>query len=339
MIIEKILVVGPAWVGDMIMAQVLFKSIKHLSPDVTIDVLAPDWTRALLDRMPEVNEAIAMPVGHGQLLLSERYHIARTLAAKHYQQAIILPNSLKSALIPWFAKIPKRTGWKGEMRYGLLNDMRHLDKIALPLMIQRFAALAYPKDSPLPNKLPMPRLVVSAESQQAMLTKFSLTLDKPVLALCPGAEFGPAKKWPEMHYAAVAQYYIQQGWQIWLFGSVKDQQTTGRIAEACSAACVDLAGKTQLAEAIDLLSLATRVLTNDSGLMHIASAVGRPLAAVYGSTSPEFTPPLAHRSEIVRTGIQCSPCFKRECPLEHLDCLNKLEPQLVIEALERLPAR
>lgn len=331
---QKILIIGPSWVGDMVMAQSLFIALKQQYPQSQIDVLAPAWTRPLLVRMPEITEAIAMPVGHGSLQWGMRKQVARELRDKNYDQAILLPNSLKSALIPWLAKIPLRTGWKGEMRYGLLNDMRPLDKQRYPLMVERFTALAYPKNHDLPEP-PKPSLRVEPESVPALLEKFGLNLDKPVLVLCPGAEFGPAKRWPESHYAAVAEQKIADGWQVWIMGSGKDQPVAQVIVEQLSEPdCAHvLAGHTELADAVDLMAQANAVISNDSGLMHIAAALNRPLVAIYGSTSPGFTPPLSEQVAIVSIPVDCGPCFQRECPQGHLKCLNDLSPSLVLEAL------
>ncbi|MDP3364879.1 MAG: lipopolysaccharide heptosyltransferase II, partial [Pseudomonas sp.] len=196
----KILIVGPSWVGDMVMAQTLFQCLKQRHPECEIDVLAPDWSRPILERMPEVRAALSLPLGHGVLDLATRRRIGKSLVGQ-YDQAILLPNSLKSALVPWFAGIPKRTGWKGEMRYGLLNDIRTLDKERYPQMIERFMALAYEPGAMLPQPYPQPRLVIDEASRDAALAKFELQLDRPVLALCPGAEFGEAKRWPAEHYA------------------------------------------------------------------------------------------------------------------------------------------
>jgi heptosyltransferase-2 len=337
-----ILVVGPAWVGDMVMAQVLFKLLRQHRPDTAIDVLAPAWSLPLLARMPEVRRAIAMPLGHGSLELRVRYRLGRELRATHYDQAILLPNSLKSALVPFFANIPLRTGWRGEFRYGLLNDLRILDKQRYPLMIERFAALALPDGAALPDALPYPALRIDADRQQQLLQRFGLTGPEPLLALCPGAEFGPAKRWPEQHYASVAAALLAQGWRVAIFGSARDRPVSAAIIaqlpEQARARVVDLAGATALEEAVDLLAAATAVVSNDSGLMHIAAAAGRPLVVVYGSTSPTFTPPLAGRVEVLQLPVDCGPCFQRECPLGHLKCLVELEPARVLAALERLAA-
>ena len=335
----NILIVGPSWVGDMVMAQTLFVCLKQRHSDCQIDVLAPEWSRPILERMPEVRKTLSFPLGHGVLDLATRRTVAQSLRGQ-YDQAILLPNSLKSALVPFFAGIPKRTGWRGEMRFGLLNDMRKLDKQRYPLMIERFMALAYEPGAELPKPYPRPSLQVSEASRAAALAKFGLELDRPVLALCPGAEFGEAKRWPSDHYAVVAEAKIRAGWQVWLFGSKNDhpvgEAIRGELIPGLQEEAANLAGETSLAEAIDLMSYATAVVSNDSGLMHVAAALNRPLVAVYGSTSPQFTPPLAEQVEVVRLGLECSPCFERTCRFGHYNCLRDLRPQPVLDALQRL---
>lgn len=336
---RRILIVGPAWVGDMVMAQVLFRLLKAQDPFCQIDVVAPAWSRPLLVRMPEIRRAIDLPFEHGEFAFGRRRALGLSLREEQYDQAIVLPNSWKSALIPFYAKIGKRTGWRGEMRYGLLNDIRLLDKSQLPLMIERFAALAVSRHSPLPERLPWPELRVDPASIEASLSALSLPRnDRPILALCPGAEFGPSKRWPERHYATVARHYLQLDWRVWLFGSKNDQKICDAIVQRTGES-VNLAGRTSLSQAIDLLSLATQVVSNDSGLMHIAAALGRPLVVPYGSSSPRFTPPLTHEVRILRQGLDCSPCFKRECPLTHMNCLNELLPATVLKAIEELQSQ
>lgn len=335
----NILIIGPSWVGDMVMAQTLLQCLKQCHPGCAIDVLAPEWSRPILERMPEVRQALSFPLGHGALELATRRRIGKSLAGQ-YDQAILLPNSLKSALVPFFAGIPKRTGWKGELRYGLLNDIRILDKERYPLMIERFMALAFEPGAELPKPYPRPALQIDAQSRDAALAAFGLSLDRPVLALCPGAEFGEAKRWPSEHYAKVAELKVRAGWQVWIFGSKNDhpvgEDIRSRLIPGLREESVNLAGETSLAEAIDLLSCASAVVSNDSGLMHVAAALNRPLVAVYGSTSPGFTPPLAEQVEIVRLGLECSPCFDRTCRFGHYNCLGQLKPRLVSEALDRL---
>lgn len=336
----RILIVGPAWVGDMVMSQSLFICLKREHPDCSIDVLAPRWSLPLLERMPEVTDAIEMPVGHGVLDIGTRRHLGRFLRGRKYDQAILLPNSFKSGLIPFWSRIPRRTGWRGEMRYGLLNDLRKLDKARYPLMVERFAALAYPDGAALPENLPWPAMEANPEQSAALRKAFGLTEDKPLLALCPGAEFGPSKRWPEKYYAEVARDRIAGGWRVALFGSINDRPVTDAIVDALPgedrSQCLNLAGETRLGEAIDLLACADAVVSNDSGLMHIAAALHRPLVVVYGSTSPAFTPPLSDAVETLSIPVDCGPCFQRECPLGHLKCLADLTPDRVLAALARL---
>lgn len=335
----NILIVGPSWVGDMVMAQTLFVCLKQRHPGCEIDVLAPEWSRPILERMPEVREALSFPVGHGVLDLETRRKIAMSLRGR-YDQAILLPNSLKSALVPFFAGISKRTGWRGEMRFGLLNDMRKLDKARYPLMIERFMALAFEPGAELPKPYPNPSLRIDDASRNAAMARFELTLDRPVLALCPGAEFGESKRWPAEHFGQVAEAKIRDGWQVWLFGSKNDHPVGELILDelipGLREEAVNLAGETSLAEAIDLLSCSDAVVSNDSGLMHVAAALGRPLVAVYGSTSPAFTPPLSAQVEVVRLGLECSPCFERTCRFGHNNCMRELPAAQVIAALDRL---
>jgi heptosyltransferase-2 len=331
---QKVLIVGPAWVGDMVMAQSLFKLLKLAHPQMMIDVLAPAWSLPLLQRMPEVSSGIVMPLTHGQLNLRARYQLGKSLRQKRYDQAIVLPNSFKSALIPFFARIPKRTGWRGEMRWGVLNDLRHLDKERYPLMIERFMALGISKQDALSKEYPLPSLYSSAETQDAVLAKYGLSRsERPVLALCPGAEFGPAKRWPEEYYAELAKAKLAEGWDVWLLGSPKDAVITDKIMQLTQNQCVDLAGKTQLVEAIDLLSLASVVVSNDSGLMHIAAAVNKPLVAIYGPTSTTFTPPLHKQAKVLQLDLECQPCFARECPLKHQRCMRDLQPSQVLTVM------
>ncbi len=328
----RYLVVGPSWVGDMVMAQSLFKRLKSESPDSYLAVLAPAWTEALLARMPEVDAAIAMPLGHGQVQLAARWRLGREIKQQHFDQAIVLPGSLKSALVPMFAGIPKRTGFLGEQRYGLLNDHRKLDKTALPLNVQRFLVLASETHS-LPAVIPKPQLRIDITAQQAVAEKLGIKQSAPLLALCPGAEFGPAKQWPAQHYAEVAAKKLGDGWQVALLGSKADQQICGKINQLCEQKCLDLANHTSLTEAMDVISMADFVVSNDSGLMHIAAAFERPLVAIYGSSSPDFTPPLSDNCHKVKLELECQPCFKRECPLGHLNCLQSLFPEQVLKHL------
>ena len=332
----NILIIGPSWVGDMVMAQSLFIFLKKKYPNSNIDVLAPAWSKPLLAVMPEVNQAIEMPLGHGKLGLGERFRLGKSLQSKLYDWSITLPNSWKSALVPFAAKIKKRSGYKGEMRYGLLNDIHTLDKQKLSMTVQRFVALASNSLITL-DQCPNPVLLIDDNDVKSVAEKYHIQPDIQTLVLCPGAEYGPAKCWPAEHFAKLAQHFIQLGWQVILLGSEKDQATSSAISNQVNHLhCYDLAGKTSLHEAILLLSSANYVVSNDSGLMHIATAVNSPVIAIYGSSDPKFTPPLSEQSKIATLNLGCSPCFKRECPLEHLNCLNNLEPKRIINMMTAL---
>ncbi|BEO68421.1 ADP-heptose--LPS heptosyltransferase [Serratia marcescens] len=341
----KILVIGPSWVGDMMMSQSLYRTLKAEYPSAEIDVMAPAWCRPLLARMPEVNQALAMPLGHGALGLGERRRLGRALRANRYDRAYVLPNSFKSALVPFFADIPQRTGWRGEMRYGLLNDVRVLDKAAFPLMVQRYVALAYDKGriqraDDLPQPLLWPRLQVSDEEIADTTAAFNLTDSRPIVGFCPGAEFGPAKRWPHYHYAALAQRLIESGYQIALFGSAKDHEAGEQIRVALQEDardfCLNLAGKTQLEQAVILIAACRAVVSNDSGLMHVAAALNKPLIALYGPSSPDFTPPLSDKARVIRLISGYHKVRKGDAEQGYHQSLIDIQPQQVLDALTPL---
>jgi heptosyltransferase-2 len=333
--VPMILVIGPSWVGDMMMAQSLFRVLKQRDPEIGIQVIAPFWARPLLERMPEVEASIPMPIGHRRLAIKQRRDIAKRLKLRRFTQAIVLPNSWKSALIPYFARIPQRTGWKGEFRYGLLNDIRKLRPKELPMLVQRFIALGLPKNELPPERIPLPRLIIQPFQIERTLKRLSITKhpQRPLLALCPGAEYGTAKRWPPEYFGDVARIYHEQGWAIWLFGSNQDRAACAEVNTATGNLCVDLSGRTSLDQAVDLLSLANAVVSNDSGLMHVAAALGVPIVGIFGSSDPTYTPPLSNKRKILSLGLDCSPCFKRECPLKHLNCLRQLTVEQVLDAL------
>jgi heptosyltransferase-2 len=315
----------------MVMAQSLFKTIKKLYPESIIDVVAPEWALPVLERMPEVENGIALPVLHGQFAFFARVSLGKSLRDNNYTHAIVMPRSWKSALVPYFAGVHVRTGYRGEMRYGLLNDIRVLDKSVLQQTVQRYAAHAYDEktDSPpdIPPKIPRPQLEVDQSNLSALLSGFELKLEKPVVCMMPGAEYGPAKQWPVEYYAELACMLEEKGYQVWVLGSAKEDELGNRIINNAGEAVINLCGKTSLVDVIDLLSCAEQVVTNDSGLMHVAAAVGVKLNVIYGSSTPAYTPPLAEDENlnIFYLNLECSPCFKRKCPLGHTNCLRKIK--------------
>jgi heptosyltransferase-2 len=324
---KKILIIGPSWVGDMVLAHSLFQSLKAQNPDTIIDVAAPTWTLPLLARMPEINQAIALPFKHGQLALLERIRFGRSLKTSGYTQAILLVNSFKSAILPLAAGIPQRTGFLGEFRHGLLNDIRALNKTKLPRTVDRFVALGMGNEDQVLPQISNPKLIADQNNALRVLEKNGMNKpEQKILGLCPGAEYGEAKRWPAEYYAEVANKALNKGWQVWLFGSDKDIPVTTTINDLVRGRCQDWGGKTHLGEAIDLMSLCDTVISNDSGLMHVAAALDKKLIAIYGSSDPHHTPPMHPDAVVEYLGLDCSPCFKRECPLGHLNCLKQISP-------------
>ncbi|MDD2893362.1 MAG: lipopolysaccharide heptosyltransferase II [Halothiobacillaceae bacterium] len=335
----RVLVVGPSWVGDMVMAQSLFCALKQHQPDMQIDVLAPGWSLPLLKRMPQVRAGIEMPLTHGELGLRRRWRLGRSLRG-NYEQAIVLPGSLKSALVPFFAGIKQRTAFLGEQRYGLINDIRALDKEVLPMTVQRFVALGQAATDAQPPRFTAPRLRVDADNQQYLVQTLGLSLLKPAVALMPGAEYGPAKQWPLAHFAALARELVAQGQQVWVLGSNKDHAAGEAIAQQAGSSreVLNLCGRTQLVDAVDLIALCAAAVSNDSGLMHIAAALDIPSIALYGSSTPRHTPPLSDKAQVIYLALECSPCFKRVCPLGHTRCLTEISPGQVLSVLTDMEA-
>ncbi len=332
----RTLVVAPAWVGDLVMSQPLLVRLEARHPGGQVDMLAPAFLASLCTRLPGVSRVHTSPLGHGDLGLRARWRLGRALAAEGYQHVVVLPNSFKSALVPRFAGIAQRTGYVGEARHGLLNDVRKLDKAAVPRMVDRYYRLGFAPGEvvrPAPN----PRLAANRSAVQGLLDRLGLNdgAAPPVpVILCPGAEYGPAKRWPARHFGAVAGRLLARQIPVWIMGSGKDHAVAEDIRAAVGAgAAVNLCGATSLADAVDLMALAQGVVTNDSGLMHVAAALGVRTVAVFGSSSAQFTPPLSDRATALSLNLECSPCFKRECPLGHLDCLESLGPDRVLAAL------
>ena len=302
--------VAPAWVGDMVMAHAIVPGLADCGHEVHF--LAPPSTAALASRMPKVAEVHVVCTRHGELGWRPRRRAARALAERHFARAIVLPNSFKSALTPLWAGIPVRTGFRGEFRYGLVNDLRRLDEARMPRLVDRYGALA---DVAPAN----PRLRADTAALGSLLTRHGLRTDRPVVALCPGAEYGPAKRWPADRFAALAARCAEAGASVWILGTDAERQAAEKILAAAPA--VDLTGRTSLEDAVDLLSAAAVAVVNDSGLMHVAAALAVPLVALFGSSSQTFTPPLSARARVLERDLDCRPCFARICPLGHLDCL------------------
>jgi heptosyltransferase-2 len=326
----RILVVAPSWVGDALLSQPLLTLLKQRDPRSTIDVLGPGWALPIFRRMPEVAETIESPFSHGELALRKRLRIGRSVRARHYDRAYVLPNSFKSALVPLFAGIPERIGFVGEARHWLLTDARQLDERALPLMVERFAHLAAPRGTKVADELPHPRLHVDPMERDRLNAQLGLGRPTRLVCFCPGAEYGPAKRWPPQYFGELAAALAAEGNTVWIVGSSREGGIGEAIRESSAGSALNLCGRTTLDQAVVLLSGADMVVTNDSGLMHVAAALDRPMVALYGSSSPAFTPPLSGRAQILKLDVPCSPCFERTCPLGHFDCMMKLMPRRVL---------
>lgn len=343
------LIVAPNWIGDALMAQPLLTLLKAAEPGQRIVALAPRWVAPVLDAMPEVDETVATDLAHGALQWRARRRFARTVATRGFDRAFVLPNSFKSALIPWLAGIPARIGYRGESRFVVVN--RRVDgPDAAHAMRARYAALAVAAGVALPDALPTPRLAVDPAASIAARERFGLGAATELLALCPGAEFGPAKRWPTGHFATLASRLLVErpDARVVVLGGNGDRAISSAIVAAVrddrSIAPADglrvhervhdLCGETSLAEALALIATAASVVSNDSGLMHVAAALGRPQVALFGSSDPRHTPPLSPHARTLWLHLDCSPCFERTCPLGHLHCLTGISPGQVLDSMQ-----
>ena len=335
---RKALIIAPSWIGDTIMAQPLFARLQQRHPGLQLDALAPRWVAPVLRRMADIGEIIDNPFGHGSLRLKERWQLARQLATRGYDSALVLPNSLKSALIPAFAGIPRRIGFTGEARYALINQRHHLDPQALPLMLERFMQLAETPGATLERPLPYPVLQSTPEQQTQTLAALGMRRPDKIAAFCPGAEYGPAKRWPAGNFAELARLLAAQGYQCWLFGSPKDHSVAEEISQLAPGCCLNLCGTTSLDQAVDLIALSDFVVCNDSGLMHVAAALDRPLVALYGPSSPDFTPPLSHKARVIRLITGYHKVRKGDAAEGYHQSLIDITPERVLQELNELLA-
>jgi heptosyltransferase-2 len=344
-----ILIIAPNWIGDAVMTQPLLASIKGLYPDSTIDVLASTWVAPIYRACSEVNQVIEAKFEHKQLQWSLRKQLAKQIEKQKYQACFVLPNSFKSALIPWLANIPLRIGYRGEMRFGLINvALDNPSKINRPPMMQHYLALSallndeeQAEDQQVYSNSPPPRLNVSTSAKQSIQSKLqSANITDSIYVFCPGAEYGPSKRWPTEHFATLAQDLIKANPNnhIILIGSQADQNLANEISPQGNqnSNIHNWCGSTSLDEAIALIGMSKAVVSNDSGLMHIAAALRVPQVAVFGSSDPAHTPPLSDRAKVIWLDLPCSPCHKRECPLGHLKCLKDILPQQVLATLNTL---
>ncbi len=333
----RLLLIAPNWIGDAVMVQPMAALLARQFPQATIDAVATPAIAPVMSAMPEITTVLTMPLVRGSLQLRERWRLAATLRRHAYDRCYVLQNSFKSALAPWLARIPVRVGHRGEARVGLLNVIHDTGSSKDHLMVEHYAQLAVRPGDPLPDDLPWPILSSNARTRQRVREVHLANLEGSFVVLCPGAEYGPAKRWPARHYAALALSIRRQwpGMGLVCLGSGKDRGLATEIRTLSGQPVLNLAGETTLEEAIAIIAQANGVVSNDSGLMHVAAALGRPLVAVFGSSDPRHTPPLSSTAQVRWRHLECSPCFARTCPLGHTNCLNGIEPSDVLAALAR----
>lgn len=333
---SPILIVGPSWVGDMVMAASLVEAVRRRFPGRPVDMLAPPSSLPIAALIGGIERAIPLALGHGELGLVDRWRLGRSLRDRGYGTAIVLPRALKAAIPPFSAGIPERIGYAAEGRSLLLTDARHDGARKTARTIDRFVALAGPAGAPPPS--PRPVLRALRRPGRELEARLGLDFSFPSIAFCPGAEYGPAKRWPAGKFAALAGIAHESGYRVRLFGGPKDREITAEIAARAGVPLDDLAGRTSLVEAAQLLSIAEVVVSNDTGLMHVAGALDRPLVVLYGSSSEKLTPPTAPIAESLSLELSCRPCFQRTCPLGTLACLEGIAPPAVFAAVRRVAA-
>ncbi len=342
---QSILIIAPNWIGDAVTTQPLLAKLKALYPESSIDVLASNWVAPIYRACAEVNEVIEAKFEHKKLQWNLRKQLAKEIEAKNYQACFVLPNSFKSALIPWLANIPFRIGYRGELRLGLINlSLDNPSKINRPPMVEHYLALSQllNDEDYLPANDLVPSLNISPRAKLSVETKLQNASinSNSIYVMCPGAEYGPTKRWPTEHFASLAQKLVSQNpsSQIILLGSKSDHALAQEIYYQAKQVnnIHNWCGNTSLDEAIALIGMSTAVVSNDSGLMHIAASLKTPQVAIFGSSDPAHTPPLSDKAKVIWLNMPCSPCHKRECPLGHLRCLKDILPEQVLATLNTL---
>lgn len=332
---HRSLVIAPQWIGDAVMTEPLLRRLQRRGEALTVGALP--WVAPVYRAMPQVSVVIEFPFAHGGLQWTERRRMARQLRG-NFDTAYVCPNSLKSALVPWWAGIAARVGYHGESRFGLLTRrLANPEPGHRPPMVAFYSALSGEGD--VSNDRP----VLQLDALTVDATLIALRLQRQgYYVVAPGAEFGPAKRWPARHFAVLAEQLEQP---VILLGSAKDADVCTEISRTVNAVrpghCIDWSGRTSLDQALAVISAATAMVSNDSGLMHVAAAFHVPQVAIFGSSSPLHTPPLNALAHVVwlkndrqyQPPLDCAPCFKRECPLEHTRCLVDIQPDVVLECL------
>ena len=329
---KPILIIPYMWIGDFVRCHTVVKLLGQRFPGRPIDVLTTDLCAPLLDYMPGVRKGIPWDLPRSRLALAQQWKLARRLRAEDYGHVLIMPRTWKSALAPYFAGISQRTGFVGELRIGLLNDLRWGER-RLPRMVDRCAALALPKAAMPPADWPLPELVVPASELLAWRKRMGLMAEGPVVAFAPGA-VGPSKRWPSTYYASVARRLASDGISVWVLGGPNERPLAAEIA-ASGGRVRDLTGP-DLRNAILALAAADAAVSNDSGLLHVAAAAGTPSIGIFGPTSPWHWAPLNPLAAVIETdtALACRPCHKPTCRLVHHRCMRDIEASHVAATIQ-----
>jgi heptosyltransferase-2 len=336
---SPILIVPYMWIGDFVRCHTVVKLLKQRFPSAPIDILTTSMVAPLLDYMPGVRKGIVADLPRKRLALIQHRALAQRLRAERYGQALVMPRTWKSALAPSLAGIPRRTGFVGECRFGLINDLRFGER-RLPRMADRCAMLALPKGEAARAQWPLPELKVSASERAAWRQRLGLAPDgRAVIALAPGA-VGPSKRWPAAAYADLARRLAAEGHWIWVIGGPSEKELAAEIADGANIR--DLTGP-DLRNAILALAAATVAASNDSGLLHVAAALGTPAIGIFGPTSPWHWAPLNPIAAVIETAgeLPCRPCHKPFCRFGHHRCMRDISVERVAISIRQAigPAR
>ena len=326
---QKILIIPQNWLGDVVMSQTLLKKVKSENPNAIIDILVNSTFIDLVERMPEVNRAIVLDCGHKELGFFKRLSLAKKIRGD-YDQSIVLSRSIKSALIPYMAKIPIRTGELGESRYILINDLRKFTKEDRRKTAFRYVSM-FSKEEEVLDKKFYPSLKLDSKNIKILSDKYKINLKKKIIIFAPGAAFGQSKMWPVERFKELGQK-LNKDFLILILGSENEKKIGDKIVSNKN--MINLCGKTSIAEATDLMHISEFCVSNDSGLMHLASATSTKSISIYGATSPELTPPLTNNKEIHYKGLPCSPCFEKICKYGHYNCLVEIHAEDVFKSFK-----
>lgn len=334
---SRALVVAPNTIGDAVMVQPLLSLLRQQSARMRIDVLCESGVAPVFRCMDEVGELVDAPGPEGRTLWATRWRLGRALKPRRYHRAYVLPETRVSALVPWFAGIRDRIGYRGQSRALLLNRIHDDVRTKTPRMAEHFAGLALEPHAPRPGNVPDPRLARRPQRERAVRAKFDIGREAPPIVLCSGTGGGESHRWPARHFASLIAMLASETpeAEVLLLGPAAERRAATEIAALSGQAARNLCGETTLDEAIAIIAQAAGVLTVDTGLMHVAAAYGRPQVALFGPSDPRRLQPRSPRARVEWLHLPCSPCSERACPLVHQACMQRILPAQVFETLSR----